>query len=299
MVRRLTGFLLTMLVGMAGLPNMASATRPSFDCTKARAPLAVAICSNDALSTLDLSFADAYQALRQAVGPQGKAEVFQEAINFQTTVNTVCNLPQDLAGFDPSRYTDCIQKLYLQQRAAWAGRLSGSALEETSLAPEQLLAAQAQLESQGYLPEGSQIDGVFGPSTRAAITEFQQAKNLPISAFLDDATFDALMSGATSPAAAPTGNAAAAVAAPAPPATGGLSDATQLAIAKAQAAEAQADAAKAQAEAVKAEADEATQIAITQRQLAAAQAVAAAQAAAKQKAADEAKALQDAQGASP
>jgi peptidoglycan hydrolase-like protein with peptidoglycan-binding domain len=245
------------------------------------------------LSTLDLRFSDAYQALRQQVGSQGTTEVFQEAVKFQSIVNATCNLPSDLAGFNPAPYTSCIQNLYLQQRAAWVRRLSEPAREETNLTAQQLLDAQSKLAAAGYLPAGSQIDGVYGPSTRTAIISFQLAKSIALTGFLDQATFDALF-GVSISSGSP------AVAEPAPPTQSqAQSAAEQLAIAKAEAAKAQAEAARAQADAAKAQAEAAAQIAITQRQAAESEAKAAAEAAAKQKAADEAKALQDAQGASP
>lgn len=265
------------------------ATPPGFDCSKANAALAVAICNSEILSSLDLRFSDAYQALRQQVGSQGAGEVFQEAVKFQSFVVGVCNLPADLVGYNSAPYDVCIQNLYLQQRAAWVNRLSSPGREETDLSAQDLLDAQGKLAALGYLPAGSQIDGVYGPSTRAAIVSFQLAKGLAQTGFLDQETFNALSQISPSPnlPAIPL------------PASQANPSAEQLAIAKAEAAKAQAEADKAQAEATKAQAEAAAQIALTQRQEAQAEAEAAAEAAAKQKALDQAKALQDAQGTSP
>ncbi len=60
--------------------------------------------------------------------------------------------------------------------------------------PESIRQAQQQLRSQG-LYRGS-VDGVLGPETLAAISQFQQRNNLPQTATLDQQTLDRLLSGA-------------------------------------------------------------------------------------------------------
>ena len=48
---------------------------PSFDCSKARAPIALMICADAELARLDLRFNQAYWALFQQLGPAGQGRL--------------------------------------------------------------------------------------------------------------------------------------------------------------------------------------------------------------------------------
>lgn len=285
---------------MAACGGRANATQPSFDCATAHQPLAATICSDPNLSTLDLSFAQAYQALRQQVGPVSGDAVRQEAIDFQRNVIQTCNLPPTMSGFSPAPYTGCIAQLYLAQRNVWVGRLYGDAAEEAGLAPQVMLQAQEMLRTDGYLPADATVDGLFGATSRSALTAFQLANQLPPSGFLSRASAASLLQAVKSNlgaavASVPTrviGQTAAPVPSSAP------SKAT-LALAKAEAEKAKADAVRAQAEAEKAKAEAAFQMAITSREAAERQAQAQAAADAREKAEALAQARRDASGAAP
>ena len=278
----------------------ATATQPSFDCGTARQPLAAAICSDPNLSTLDLSFAQAYQALRQQVGPASGDAVRQEAIDFQRNVIQTCNLPPTVSGFEPSPYTGCIARLYLAQRNVWAGRLSGDAAEEAGLAPQVVLQAQEMLRTDGYLPADATVDGLFGTTSRSALTAFQLANQLSPSGFLSRASATSLLQAVKSNlGAAVTSVPSRAVGQTVVPAPNSAPSRATLALAKAEAEKAKAEAVRAQAEAEKAKAEATTQMAITSREAAERQAQAQAAADAREKAEALAQARRDAAGTTP
>jgi uncharacterized protein len=75
--------------GIATLPSppsravpVPSRIGPSFDCAKAARPLELMICGNPELSRQDLSFVQAYQALRQQLDENGRRQLRQEAVDF-------------------------------------------------------------------------------------------------------------------------------------------------------------------------------------------------------------------------
>jgi hypothetical protein len=47
-------------------------------------------------------------------------------------------------------------------------------MDEAQLSPEQTVAIQQVLKQKGFLPANEVIDGVFGPTTRAAIGDWQR-----------------------------------------------------------------------------------------------------------------------------
>lgn len=269
----------------------ARAMPPSFDCALAHQPLAATICSDPGLSSLDLSFAQVYQALRQQVGMSNMNNVRQEAIDFQRTVIQSCGLPPTLKDFNPVSAIACVTQLYVSQRDTWRNRLTGDAVEEVSLPSGNLLQAQQALRSSGYLPAQATIDGLLGPSSRIALMNFQTANNLPPSGFLSAASASKLLQASPPTARIPEAPSIR----PMDPAT----ERTNLALAQAQAETARAQAARAQAEADKARAEADAQVAINIRRAADQQAAADAAAQAKQKADDAARARQDAAGAVP
>jgi len=63
-------------------------------------------------------------------------------------------------------------------------------------------AAQVYLTYLGYDPQG--IDGVMGRLTRAAMNDFQEKNDLPVTMFVDEPTFDALKKAATRARSGPT-----------------------------------------------------------------------------------------------
>lgn len=275
-------------------PSYAGRTGPSFDCVLARDALAILVCGNDKLAWLDLRFVQAYQALRLQAGDTGQPAVRQEAVDFQRYVYTNCGLPRS-GTVPPSGVPTaeaCVAAAYQQQRNLWAGRLSAVLQDEADRPLPRHIQLQADLQKLNFIPPTDRVDGVYGPSTRAAITAWQTTHDLPATGTLSSS--DAQLLDEAANGAAPSFPAAASTQVP-PTAAVTRSNAEiegdadrRLAISRAEAEKAKAEAAKAQAEAERARA-EADVFAAKER----------ASEQEREKAAEQARAQQDARGIQP
>jgi clan AA aspartic protease (TIGR02281 family) len=160
---------------------------PSFDCSKAAAPLALMICGDPGLSQLDFRFNQAYWALFQHLGPGGQAELKAQDIQFIEQVQQECGLPTS-GPLTPAAWQsrDCIQDAYERQRQGWVARLIGPAYEEAVRQPERHLTLQKDLQDLGFIPAGP-IDGVYGPATRTGVAAWQSRHGLAVTGLVGDA----------------------------------------------------------------------------------------------------------------
>ena len=267
---------------------------PGFDCALARDALSGLICGSDQLSWTDLRFGQAYQALRLQVGEAGQSAARQEAIDFQVRVYAECRLPKP--GFVPAPLRAsaeaCVGQIYEEQRGLWVARLSLPLQEEANRPLPQHLALQSALQTLGYIPAGSAVDGVYGPATRAAIMAWQISRNLSPTGFLSIEEANALNSQASGSQASARATPPINIGTPAPPVPDEkamrAAEERRLEIAKAEADKAKFEADKAQADADRARA-EADVFAAKDR----------AEAEVRRKASEQARAQQDARGIQP
>ena len=173
-----------------GMPTAPAQTRvgPSFDCASAgvaNQPLAQIICSNDALARTDLSYVNVYLALRETLGEVGRGTLRQEANTFVEQVMAACGIPSSgwLKGRASNVLVNCITEQYTAQRSLLARRLSGGALEESYLTPDEAVELQKRLKVAGYLPDDAVIDGLLGPATRLAITKRQIFSDVKVTGY--------------------------------------------------------------------------------------------------------------------
>jgi uncharacterized protein len=172
---------------------------PSFDCSKVKTPLAILICGSPQLARIDAHFNQAYWALRNQLPPDGRQALAEEDSDFLNSVLVACDVPEEGAAHGS---TECVGAHYDAQRARWAARLTGPALEEANRAPEQHTSLQASLQKLGFLPSDARIDGVYGPATRSAISAWQTARGRSITGFVSDDDARTLSAEIFSPAAA-------------------------------------------------------------------------------------------------
>lgn len=175
-----------------------AALGPSFACPMPRDPLAQLICSDTDLSRLDLAFAQAYQAYRQQLAPEGQKLLRTQAVSFDEAVRSACGIARaqakptaPLPPTAPLTAIPCVRAAYFRQRALWAAHLGGPAAEEAQRPLAQHVVLQRDLQLLGLLPSADAIDGVYGTDTRYAIMAFQQAMGLPVTGLLgtEDAAF--------------------------------------------------------------------------------------------------------------
>jgi clan AA aspartic protease (TIGR02281 family) len=196
----------------------ASAVGPGFDCSRATAPLGRMICVSPTLSRIDLHYNQAYWALRQSLNSQGQRALDVEVSEFINSVELGCDVPEvgEISGSP-----DCVAAHYDAQRARWAARLTGVAAEEANRSPELHLALQRDLQAAGFLPADASIYGVYGASTRAAISAWQAARGRAVTGFVGDDDAQVLANDVATrypPPAAPPGVTASL--APVPPTSG-------------------------------------------------------------------------------
>lgn len=210
------------LSGPAPAPGTADGVRryqPDFSCQPPpeRNGVAVMLCQNSEVARHELQFDQVYYALRQVVGKDGWDALKQEVVRDQNALNQECGLPvpgtpdQSVPENGPSCYMAGMDRL----ADSYRGRLSGAALEESRRPLDQHILIQKRLVDLGYLPAGSQVDGVYGEATRQAIETWQNATHQPaVTAFVSDADAARLLkettsvSGQTAPAAVSAGSGA-------------------------------------------------------------------------------------------
>lgn len=171
---------------------------PSFPCPTPRDPLGELICDSPVLSRVDLSFVQAYQALRQQLPPEEQRTLRAESVDFGLAVRTNCGIGPAVAPSAPPpppppvSSLSCVQEAYNHQRQLWTARLSGPAAQEAARSLEQQIHLQRDLQQIGLLPVNDAIDGVYGTDTRNAIVAFQQTMGLPVTGLLGDSDADVL-----------------------------------------------------------------------------------------------------------
>jgi hypothetical protein len=180
--------------------SAAWAIGPSFDCAAVQNPGAQIVCSSPELSRTELSLMQAYYALRWQVGPAGWPLLRQEDLDFQSQVPQQCGLPK--TGPLPSDTADtaaCMQHAYEHQRDTWMSRLTGLGAEEAARRLEIHVVLQRALRQSGFLPSTETVDGIYGTTTRTAISAWQHANGRPNTGFLSHADAATLLAGQVAP----------------------------------------------------------------------------------------------------
>jgi hypothetical protein len=183
---------------------------PSFDCSHGvRQTLAAILCSVPEAAQADWDISNAYWALYSDD---------REETAFGQNVNKRCALPalessQEQAGrillqgmgnamlgtqlpFPGPRtvtatHVRCVIDAFRDRARLIRSKLTGDALAESNLNPEDHIAIQEALAQKGFLQNrvksyGASADGQFGPNTRSAITDFQRSIGVPPTGFLTE-----------------------------------------------------------------------------------------------------------------
>jgi peptidoglycan hydrolase-like protein with peptidoglycan-binding domain len=183
------------------VPAINPLTGPSFPCPQPEDPLAQLICITPQLAMLDMQFVQTYEALYQQAGPSGEPTVRQLSVQFDVAVRNQCGIALSQTS-DPSPTPPpaapagsaaCVAPAYQQQISLWKSMLHGPALEEANRSIDQQVALQTRLQTLGFLPALGQLDGVFGPATRVAITNWQSSQGRTPTGLLSDADAQALL----------------------------------------------------------------------------------------------------------
>jgi peptidoglycan hydrolase-like protein with peptidoglycan-binding domain len=166
-------------------------SQPSFDCAKARSPLAVLICTGEETARADWDFRIASWARYFSLAENDRATFWEDQDNWLKSLNQKCRLTNS-PPFSRQQ-TSCVIDAYRGRAALYRSKLTGDALAESRLTPEQLAKIQQALIALGFL-EG-ETDSEFGSVTRAAIKNYQKANGFPQSDYLSMEQRRALLEG--------------------------------------------------------------------------------------------------------
>ena len=198
--------------------------QPSFDCSNARYPVALILCSGPDGARVDWDVNSAWWALYFTIDEKRRPILDADQETWRQSLYQMCALPRQLTqeeqagqvmaqtmgrfmlgqeiripGPQPitQAHVNCVLNAYHARAAMLRSRLKGDALAESRLSPEQHVELQASLAEKGFL-RSDQIgsgthDGEFGPITRSAIKQFQQSLGASPSGFLSNEQKAALL----------------------------------------------------------------------------------------------------------
>jgi uncharacterized protein len=169
-------------------------SRPTFDCRKAKSPLALLICSGDDTARADWDLVIAYWARYFSLDEDDRKTFREDQNKWLRSLDEKCRLS---APPFSRQQTSCVIDAYKARAALYRSKLRGPALAESKMTPEQLSQIQQALITLGFFD--GEADGEFGTMTRAAIRKFQEANGFVRSDFLTMEQQRALLEGRTAP----------------------------------------------------------------------------------------------------
>src|ERR1019366_1726393 len=127
---------------VAEIPALSA--KPTFDCTKARSNTAQIVCLGLAGASADWSLTAAYWAKIFSLDDTARQTFDQAHEAWLNSLNQTCRLPANQSNFSSIQRT-CVVTAYRKRTELYRSQLSGDALSESSLSPEQHAQIQAEL----------------------------------------------------------------------------------------------------------------------------------------------------------
>jgi tetratricopeptide (TPR) repeat protein len=155
--------------------------RPTFDCTRAVSPTASIICLDQDGAKADWDLSSAYWARSFSLVGNARERFQQAHDEWFPALKRSCGLQTGQSYFSAGQRL-CVLTAYRKRAQSYRSQLSGDALVESRLSPEQHIAIQQALIARNYLD--ADADGEFGPITRAGIKRFQVDSGFPEREFL-------------------------------------------------------------------------------------------------------------------
>ena len=166
---------------------------PSMSCMPpSHDALVLLSCSDPDLARSDITMVQTYYAMRGSADPGALKVMKTGFLDMVIAARRSCGLPPVQPAEDQSKAVlppvaaRCVASAYDTHRAAWLAKLSGSALQEASRAPEANIALQLRLQVLGFVPASGKADGVFGTGTRDAIRRWQTSVGREATGLLGD-----------------------------------------------------------------------------------------------------------------
>jgi hypothetical protein len=171
---------------VGGAPNIFS-SKPTIDCSKTKTPLGLILCTDENAARADWDVNASGWAYAFTLEERPRKAFWQSHDEWVQSVTRKCNLTVQIS----NSQRECVVRTYRARANALRSKLTGDALVETRLSPEERAAIQTKLAAFGFLAD--RPDGEFGANTRAAIKKFQQANRYREAAFLTAAQRQALL----------------------------------------------------------------------------------------------------------
>ena len=156
--------------------------KASIDCTKAGSAVAKILCGSHEGATADWDLNSTLWAIAGTITEAQQKTFDQDQDHWRSWLNARCLQPPLFAGDISQDKQRCVISEFHSRAAKLRSKLTGDALAESKLSPEQHAQIQELLIARGLLQPPA--DGEFGSSTRQAITKLQAIEGVSQTGFL-------------------------------------------------------------------------------------------------------------------
>lgn len=182
-------------------PAIPASFKPTFDCARATTPVAMILCLNRAGASADWNLSSAFWARLSSLPENARPRFKAAHEKWFPVLNRACRLTPGQTVFS-SDQQQCVLTAFRRKADSYRSQLSGDALLESRLTPEQHVDVQRALIGGNFLQ--AEADGEFGPITRDAIKRFQERSGFPQTGVLAGSQLRLLLPGSDTPPAGPS-----------------------------------------------------------------------------------------------
>jgi len=176
--------------------------KPTFDCEKVRSspvrssPVPLVLCADPRGAHADWYLNSAYWALLFSLDESSRSAFKEARESWESSLKQECRLLPVSDQFS-SAQRGCVIAAFKRRADAYRSRLTGDALTEATLTPEDHAKIQIALAGLGLFD--SKADGEFGPFTRTAIKRYQASLGATQAEFLTAQQRESLLTSAIPP----------------------------------------------------------------------------------------------------
>ena len=175
--------------------------QPSFGCTGVKSALGSILCADQAGATADWDVDTTFKALKYSLPDSARDALSRSHDDWIQRVDQKCRLSRRVPTYT-AQQRRCVLDAYGARANSYRSKLSGDALAETRLSPEQRAELQNNLIALGFLR--GDADGQYGNDTRSAISTYQGQIGEPSTGFLSAAQRIRLAQGPAVPSTGPS-----------------------------------------------------------------------------------------------
>lgn len=173
--------------------------RPSISCNRALSAVGQILCFDKAGAAADWDLNATLWAIDGSLDDSQKKAFETEQQGWRASLDASCRPPRGAGSFSGEQRV-CVIKAFHDRAGVLRTRLSGDALDESRLSPEEHARIQQALVSRNFLVDAP--DGEFGSNTRQAIRSFQNNEKAKATGILSREQRNTLLAGMQPPPAA-------------------------------------------------------------------------------------------------